>query len=110
MMRKILIPILVLLILPIGACSVYRPTIQQGNILDIEQVDKLKLGMSKRQVTYVLGTPLLEDPFHTDRWDYLHTIKDGNNQKMSIQRLTLYFENGSLARIDKSNLAKKFLN
>jgi outer membrane protein assembly factor BamE len=109
MMRKIHIPALLLCFIAINGCTAYVPTIQQGNILDADQYDKLKPGMSKRQVSFVMGTPLLQDPFHKNRWDYVHTIKPGNSKKTSIQRLTLYFENDSLARIDKSELAKHTL-
>ena len=109
MMRNILIPVLIVWLSAASGCSVYRPTIQQGNILDPEQVDKLKPGMSKRQVIYVMGTPLLQDPFHKDRWDYVHTIKPGDGAEPTIQRLTLYFDKDDLQRIDKSQLNKQRL-
>lgn len=108
-MRKILIPVLVLSLASLAGCSVYRPTLQQGNIIDIKQVDKLKLGMSRNQVIYVMGTPLLRDPFHKNRWDYIHTVKNGKTQITTIQRLTLYFKNDQLDRIDKSGLKKHVL-
>ncbi|MBI1423029.1 MAG: outer membrane protein assembly factor BamE [Gammaproteobacteria bacterium] len=109
-MRNILIPVLIVWLSLSGGCSIYRPTIQQGNILDLEQIDKLKPGMSRRQVIYVMGTPLLEDPFHKNRWDYIHTIKPGEGGPTTIQRVTLYFDKDSLQRIDKSALQKKPLN
>lgn len=109
MMRKILIPVLFLYLAGIAGCSVYRPTIQQGNILETSQVDKLKVGMSRNQVIYVMGTPLLEDPFHKNRWDYIHTVKNGRTQITTVQRVTLYFKNDQLARIDKSGLNKHVL-
>jgi outer membrane protein assembly factor BamE len=109
-MRNILICSLILGLATVTGCSVYRPTIQQGNILDQDQISKLKPGMSKRQVLFVMGTPLLEDPFHNNRWDYIHTVKPGSGSGMSIQRLTLYFDKDTLQRIDKSELAKRQLN
>jgi len=109
MLRKILILVLLLGLGLTSACSVYRPTIQQGNILDTAQIDKLKLGMNRHQVVFVIGTPLVKDPFHHDRWDYIHTVKNGKTKVTTIQRLTLYFNNDALARIDKSALAKKDL-
>ena len=108
-MRKILISALILCLSIAAGCTAYVPTIQQGNILEADQYDKLKFGMSKRQVTFVMGTPLLEDPFHKDRWDYVHTIKPGTSKKTTIQRLTLFFTNDSLTRIDRTNLAKSTL-
>jgi outer membrane protein assembly factor BamE len=101
-MRKILILILVTL-LPawLGACSAYRVDIQQGNTLDKEQVDQLQVGMTKQQVKFLLGTPLIQDPFHANRWDYVYSFKPGGG-KLSSQHLTLYFDNNSLSRIDSS--------
>jgi len=52
----------------------YRMVIQQGNFISQEMVSQLKPGMSKEQVRYVLGTPLVTDIFHADRWDYIFTI------------------------------------
>lgn len=109
LMRKILIPVLFMGLTFTGGCTAYRQTIQQGNILDPKQYDKLKTGMTKRQVLFVMGTPLLEDPFHNNRWDYIHTVKPGNSKRTTIQRLTLYFDNDSLARIDTSEIEKHFL-
>jgi outer membrane protein assembly factor BamE len=74
-------------------------TVQQGNIITEEMVDQLELGMSRSQVRYLLGTPLLTDMFHTDRWDYTYTIRRGH-EPMQTKRLTLFFEEDSLARID----------
>ncbi len=78
---------------------VYKMTVQQGNILTEEMVDQLKPGMTKRQVRYLLGTPLLTDFFHTDRWDYTYTIRRGH-QDMQIKTLTLHFEEDALVRIE----------
>ncbi|MTW20396.1 outer membrane protein assembly factor BamE [Allochromatium palmeri] len=78
---------------------VYRMTVQQGNILTEEMVDALELGMTKRQAHFVLGTPLLVSFFHTNRWDYIYTIKRGH-QPMEQRDLTLYFEGEQLVRIE----------
>jgi len=78
---------------------VYKMTVQQGNIITEEMVDELELGMSKPQVRYVLGTPLLTDMFHTDRWDYTYTIKRGH-APMETKRLTLWFQDDQLARME----------
>jgi len=109
MLRKILISILYLGCFLTGGCSIYRPTIQQGNILEQDEIAKLKPGMSRRQVVFVIGTPLIKDPFNHDRWDYIHTVKDGDTQITTIQRLTLYFKDDALAKIDKSALEKQAL-
>jgi outer membrane protein assembly factor BamE len=78
---------------------VYKMTVQQGNILGEDMVDQLELGMSKAQVRYVLGTPLLTDMFHTDRWDYTYTIRRGH-KPMETKRLTLWFQDDQLVSIE----------
>lgn len=77
----------------------YRPTIQQGNVIDQDMVNQLKPGMTKRQVTYTLGTPGLIDSFHQDRWDYVYSIKE-NTEDLVIKDLTLFFENDRLVAIE----------
>jgi len=78
---------------------VYRMTVQQGNIVTEEMVDALQPGMNKKQVRYLLGTPLLTDMFHTDRWDYTYTIRRGHNP-MEVKRLTIWFQDDALVRVD----------
>lgn len=77
---------------------VYKMTVQQGNVLTEEMVDRLELGMTRAQVRYLLGTPLLTDIFHTDRWDYPYTIKRGH-RPLEERKLTLWFEGDTLVRI-----------
>jgi outer membrane protein assembly factor BamE len=78
---------------------VYKMTVQQGNIITEEMVDQLQIGMTKTQVRYLLGTPMLTDFFHSDRWDYTYTIQRGH-QDMEVKTLTLYFQDDALARIE----------
>jgi outer membrane protein assembly factor BamE len=77
---------------------VYRPTIQQGNVVTQEQINELQPGMSKRQVRFLLGTPMLTDVFHADRWDFVFTIGEGSRPS-EISRVTLLFEDDRLAAI-----------
>lgn len=77
---------------------VYQPTILQGNLLSQEQVNKLEVGMSRRQVLFTLGTPMLQDTFHADRWDYHYTRGIGSEPD-TIKRLTVHFSGDQLARI-----------
>ncbi len=83
----------------VGFPGVYKINVEQGNIIDQEKVDKLKIGMSPRQVRFILGTPLVEDSFNLNRWDYIHTIRNGNN-KLLDQYLTVFFESDKLSRIE----------
>lgn len=78
---------------------VYKLTVQQGNVLNQDIVNRLELGMNKRQVRFVLGTPLLIDVFHENRWDYL-TLETRGRETLERKRLTLYFDNDQLSRIE----------
>ena len=77
----------------------YKTDIQQGNVISQEQVNKLEPGMSKRQVRYLMGTPMLVDTFHQDRWDYVFTMKKGGG-KLVKKRDALYFVDDQLSRIE----------
>jgi outer membrane protein assembly factor BamE len=77
---------------------IYRPTIQQGNVVTQQQVNELQPGMTKRQVRFLLGTPMLTDVFHADRWDYAFTKGVGSRPE-EIRQVTVFFENDRLVRI-----------
>jgi outer membrane protein assembly factor BamE len=76
----------------------YRMTIQQGNNLSQEMVAQLKLGMTREQVRFVLGTPLLMDVFHADRWDYVY-YREVPGGKREQRNLSVVFEKDKLARV-----------
>lgn len=97
-MRKILILFTALLF---TACTVYKIDIQQGNALDARKVAQLQLGMTKQQVTFLLGSSMLTDAFHHDRWDYIYRLEHAGKQ-VAKSNLTLYFEGDKLSRIDKT--------
>lgn len=90
--------ICVMVITGLSGCStlkfpgVFKIDIGQGNIVTKEMVDKLKPGMTKRQVQYVMGSPLLVDTFHQNRWDYHYSILIGD-QRLAKRHITLLFEN-----------------
>ncbi|MDD5384744.1 MAG: outer membrane protein assembly factor BamE [Gallionella sp.] len=79
--------------------SPYKMDIRQGNYVTAEMREKLKLGMSKQQVRYVLGTPMVSDAFHGNRWDYIYSLEQ-RGEVVEKQRLTLYFEGDNLVRMD----------
>ncbi len=77
----------------------YRIDVQQGNALDQESVARLKPGLSRSQVRFLLGTPLVVDPFRNDRWDYVYRYyKAGSLAEQ--KHITLFFEGDTLARIE----------
>jgi outer membrane protein assembly factor BamE len=77
----------------------HRIEIQQGNFISQDLVAQLKPGMSKEQVRLTLGTPLLTDIFHADRWDYVYW-RERPGEKREQRKLTVYFEDGKLTRLD----------
>lgn len=101
-MRRILITIVCSTFL-LTSCSVYKIDVQQGNTLEEKKVARLVPGMSQQQVQFLMGSPMLKDPFHPNRWDYVYSITPGGGE-MQKHHLTLYFENRILVSIDKSHL------
>ena len=88
-----------------SAC-VYRVPIQQGNFLESKDLDQVTVGMTQAQVRYVLGTPMVIDPFTKDRWDYVYYLKKGQMREPIQRHFVLYFENGAVTRIERSDAAK----
>jgi outer membrane protein assembly factor BamE len=80
--------------------SVYRMEIQQGNYLTQEMVSQLQPGMTRDQVRFVLGTPLLLDIFHDDRWDYVYRRGRAGSREIEERRLSVFFENDRLVRVE----------
>jgi outer membrane protein assembly factor BamE len=76
----------------------YKMDIRQGNFVTPEMREKLKLGMSRQQVRYVLGTPMINDAFHGNRWDYVYRLERAG-KVIEQQSMTLYFEGDNLARM-----------
>lgn len=101
--HSVRIAALALVALLLNGC-VYRMNIQQGNFLDPDAVAKLQVGMTRSQVRYLLGTPMLPDAFDTDRWDYLYYMKRGRLQQPDRQRLTVFFAEDKVAEIDKERV------
>jgi outer membrane protein assembly factor BamE len=83
--------------------SPYRPDIQQGNFVSQEMLNQLKVGQTREQVRFILGSPLLTDIFHADRWDYPFYLARGNGE-LTTSRVTVYFKNDVVERFDGGNL------
>ena len=95
----------------LGIFSPYRPDVQQGNFVSQEMMAQLKEGMTHDQVRFLMGTPLLNDIFHADRWDYVFRLQKGNGEILS-SRVTVFFKDDRVARFEGGNLPseKDFLN
>jgi len=84
------------------SCTIHRLDVQQGNIIKPELLDQLTPGISKRQVRFIMGTPLIQDPFHANRWDYIFTMQPGHIRKVTeYQHVSVYFKDDKLVKIDK---------
>ncbi|MDA8120568.1 MAG: outer membrane protein assembly factor BamE [Gammaproteobacteria bacterium] len=98
-MQKPNVLFLVLASLALSGCHLlYRPTVQQGNVITARMIARLRLGMTKNEVVYDLGAPAIHDPFHPNRWDYYYSLKR-NYKPLIAEHFTLYFKKGRLARI-----------
>lgn len=102
------LPSLLLLVTALTACSSapditsrlspYRIDVRQGNFVTQEMVAKLKPGMSRDQVRFALGTPLVTDIFHANRWDYVYRFQPGRGE-VQLRRLSVFFEDDKLVRV-----------
>lgn len=95
----------ILIMLVVCGCSsfhfpgVHRITIQQGNVISQSMIDKLKPGMSKNQVKFVMGNAVVNNTLNTDRWDYVYSAKFGNGEIVR-RRLSLFFTEGRLTHFE----------
>lgn len=92
---------ILLLILLTQAC-VYQANLAQGNFVDKEDLDQVEIGMTRNQVRFLLGTPMIEDPFHEDRWDYIYYLKIGREKAILKTWVSIFFENNTVNDINKN--------
>jgi outer membrane protein assembly factor BamE len=92
--------VLSLLALVLGGC-VYRINIYQGNFLEAKNVDQLNVGMTRSQVRYLLGTPMVADAFNPDRWDYYYFFADGKTRHQEKRHFIVYFADDKVVRVEK---------
>ena len=84
----------------LGGC-VFQIDIQQGNLLDDELVDQVEVGMSRSAVEFLLGTPMVDDPFHRDRWDYPYYFKPGRSNDIQQSWIIVWFDGDAVSRVDR---------
>lgn len=84
----------------IPGIEAHRMEIQQGNYVTQEMIAKLQPGMTRDQVRFVLGTPLVADAFHADRWDYMFRRQRANSKEIEQRRIVIFFDDGRLSRIE----------
>lgn len=84
----------------VSAC-VYRIDIQQGNLLEDKDIEQVEVGMTRSQVQFLLGTPMVSDSFHRDRWDYAYYLRRGRQSDVERRWLIVYFDNERVARVER---------
>ena len=85
-------------ILTSPAC-VYRANISQGNLLEQADIEQVAIGMTPSQVRFLLGTPMIDDPFRRDRWDYVYYLKIGRKDASFKRWISIEFEDGVVSAI-----------
>ena len=100
-MRKIFSLTLLLALLSLAGGCVYQATLSQGNLLDQEDVDQLEVGMTRNQVRFLLGTPMIDDPFHEGRWDYVYFLRVGREQARFKRWVSVFFEDQIVTEVIK---------
>jgi len=100
-MLRIIILALILSTLAISSGCVYRASIAQGNLIEQKDLDQVEIGMTRKQVRFLLGTPLIDDPFHQARWDYVYYIVIGREDATFKRWISIYFEDDLVSEIRK---------
>jgi outer membrane protein assembly factor BamE len=80
---------------------VYRSSISQGNLIEQEDLDQLEVGMTRNQVRFLLGTPMVDDPFHASRWDYVYFLKVGRKDATFKRWVSVVFDGNTVSEIRK---------
>jgi outer membrane protein assembly factor BamE len=100
-MRKLTILALILGSLALASACVYRANISQGNLIDQKDLDQVAVGMTRNQVRFLLGTPMVDDPFHANRWDYVYYLKVGRKDATFKRWVSIVFDDNAVSEIRK---------
>ena len=98
-MRRILTFTVILTALLLASGCVYQAALSQGNLLDQEDVNQVAVGMTRGQVRFLLGTPMIDDPFHENRWDYIYFLRIGRDKAILKRWVSVYFEGENVSGI-----------
>ena len=100
-MRKVFSLSVLLTLLSLAGGCVYQATLSQGNLLDQEDVDQLEVGMTRNQVRFLLGTPMIDDPFHEGRWDYVYYLRVGREKARFKRWVSVFFADEIVSEVIK---------
>lgn len=100
-MRKLLVIITAIVASALVSACVYRAPLAQGNLLDQEDIDQIEVGMTRGQVRFLLGTPMIDDSFNSDRWDYVYYLKIGRDKATLKRWISVYFAEENVQELVK---------
>lgn len=90
---------LILSILLLTTGCVYQAALSQGNLLDQEDIDQVEIGMTRAQVRFLLGTPMIDDPFHENRWDYVYFLRIGREKATFKRWISIFFDGDTVTEV-----------
>ncbi len=88
-----------LMLLTLLTGCVYRVDVQQGNLLETEEIESVKPGMTRSQVRFLLGSPVVEDAFNHDRWDYIYYYRQGRSRRADRRWLIVVFDGDRVSEV-----------
>ena len=97
--RKWTVLLFMTIALAISSGCVYRANIAQGNLVKEEDLEQVEVGMTKNQVRFLLGTPMIDDPFNSQRWEYVYYLKIGRRDAIYKRWVSIFFENELVSEI-----------
>lgn len=100
-MRKLLLLVLIFSGLAMSSACVYRANISQGNLVKQEDLDQVEVGMTRNQIRFLLGTPMIDDPFHQNRWDYVYYLKLGRKDAAFKRWVSILFADDKVSEVRK---------
>ena len=98
-MRKNLALTVILTALLLAGGCVYQASLSQGNLLEQEDVDQVEVGMTRGQIRFLLGTPMIDDPFHENRWDYVYYLRVGREKAIFKRWISIYFVDDNVTKV-----------
>jgi outer membrane protein assembly factor BamE len=100
-MQKLPAVILIAALLTVVSGCVFRANISQGNLIEQDDLDQIEVGMTRNQIRFLLGTPMIDDPFHKDRWDYVYYLKIGRKDTVAKRWVSILFSGDKVGEIRK---------
>ncbi len=101
LLPSLAVPAALLCLVLTSAGCVYRVDVQQGNLIETADIAAVEPGMTRSQVRFLLGTPVVEDAFHPDRWDYIYYLREGRQKIADRRWLIVYFDGDRVKKVER---------